>query len=97
MPLSETKNGDRFLPICTDFFLSNLATTFDRGSNPCPTALERCDHSNLINSIKKQPVIMMNREQKIQQSETRIFKAVFPDTTNHYDTLFGGHGYGTDG
>lgn len=27
---------------------------------------------------------------KIQQSETRIFKAVFPNTTNHYDTLFGG-------
>ncbi len=29
-------------------------------------------------------------EEKIQQSETRIFKAVFPNTTNHYDTLFGG-------
>lgn len=27
----------------------------------------------------------------IDQSETRIFKAVFPNTTNHYDTLFGGH------
>lgn len=32
----------------------------------------------------------MTREQKIQKSETRIFKAVFPSTTNHYDTLFGG-------
>ncbi len=29
-------------------------------------------------------------EEKIRQSETRIFKAVFPNTTNHYDTLFGG-------
>lgn len=29
-------------------------------------------------------------EEKIQASETRIFKAVFPNTTNHYDTLFGG-------
>ena len=29
-------------------------------------------------------------EDKIQQSITRIFKAVFPSTTNHYDTLFGG-------
>ncbi|HTN45964.1 MAG TPA: acyl-CoA thioesterase [Flavipsychrobacter sp.] len=29
-------------------------------------------------------------EQRISQSETRIFKAVFPNTTNHYDTLFGG-------
>lgn len=25
-----------------------------------------------------------------KNSETRIFKAVFPNTTNHYDTLFGG-------
>lgn len=26
----------------------------------------------------------------MQASETRLFKAVFPNTTNHYDTLFGG-------
>ncbi|WP_148782522.1 acyl-CoA thioesterase [Aquimarina intermedia] len=26
----------------------------------------------------------------IETSETRIFKAVFPNTTNHYETLFGG-------
>ncbi|GAA4309476.1 acyl-CoA thioesterase [Mucilaginibacter gynuensis] len=32
----------------------------------------------------------MDIEERIQQSETRIFKAVFPNTTNHYDTLFGG-------
>ncbi len=32
----------------------------------------------------------MTIEQKIKASETRIFKAVFPDLTNHYDTLFGG-------
>ncbi|OKS88230.1 acyl-CoA thioesterase [Mucilaginibacter polytrichastri] len=31
-----------------------------------------------------------NIEERIQLSETRIFKAVFPNTTNHYDTLFGG-------
>lgn len=29
-------------------------------------------------------------EERILKSETRIFKAVFPSTTNHYDTLFGG-------
>ena len=29
-------------------------------------------------------------EERIAKSETRIFKAVFPSTTNHYDTLFGG-------
>lgn len=32
----------------------------------------------------------MTIEEKIQAAETRIFKAVFPNTTNHYDTLFGG-------
>lgn len=32
----------------------------------------------------------MTTEERIGQSETRIFKAVFPNTTNHYDTLFGG-------
>tara|TARA_B100000508_G_scaffold140085_2_gene140069 strand:+ start:89664 stop:90053 length:390 start_codon:yes stop_codon:yes gene_type:complete len=29
-------------------------------------------------------------ESRIKEAETRIFKAVFPNTTNHYDTLFGG-------
>ncbi|HKO82793.1 MAG TPA: hotdog domain-containing protein [Chitinophagaceae bacterium] len=32
----------------------------------------------------------MTIEEKIKESETHIFKAVFPDATNHYDTLFGG-------
>lgn len=32
----------------------------------------------------------MQLDQRIEKSETRIFKAVFPNTTNHYDTLFGG-------
>ena len=32
----------------------------------------------------------MTVEEKIKACETRIFKAVFPNTTNHYDTLFGG-------
>lgn len=32
----------------------------------------------------------MNLEDRIKNSETRIFKAVFPGTTNHYETLFGG-------
>lgn len=27
---------------------------------------------------------------RIEQSRTSIFKVVFPNTTNHYDTLFGG-------
>ena len=32
----------------------------------------------------------MNLEERIKSSETHIFKAVFPNSTNHYDTLFGG-------
>ncbi len=32
----------------------------------------------------------MTKDERIKQSETHIFKAVFPNTTNHYDTLFGG-------
>ncbi|RAW00965.1 acyl-CoA thioesterase [Pseudochryseolinea flava] len=32
----------------------------------------------------------MTIEERIAQSTTSIFKAVFPNTTNHYDTLFGG-------
>ncbi len=29
-------------------------------------------------------------EERIKHAETHIFKAVFPNTTNHYDTLYGG-------
>ncbi|SFW38937.1 acyl-CoA thioesterase [Cellulophaga fucicola] len=32
----------------------------------------------------------MTLEERIKKSTTTIFKAVFPNTTNHYDTLFGG-------
>lgn len=32
----------------------------------------------------------MTLEERIQHAETRVFKTVFPNTTNHYDTLFGG-------
>ena len=33
---------------------------------------------------------MIDLQARIEASKTIIFKAVFPDTTNHYDTLFGG-------
>ncbi|MDC1175525.1 acyl-CoA thioesterase [Bacteriovoracaceae bacterium] len=29
-------------------------------------------------------------EERIQSSITKVTKAIFPNTTNHYDTLFGG-------
>ena len=32
----------------------------------------------------------MTLAERIENSTTSIFKAVFPNTTNHYDTLFGG-------
>ncbi len=32
----------------------------------------------------------MDLQERIEQSTTRIFKAIFPNTTNHYNTLFGG-------
>ncbi|MCF3110486.1 acyl-CoA thioesterase [Niabella sp. CC-SYL272] len=32
----------------------------------------------------------MHTEDRIAAAATRIYKAVFPNTTNHYDTLFGG-------
>jgi len=32
----------------------------------------------------------MTFEERVKLSETHIFKAVFLNTTNHYDTLFGG-------
>lgn len=33
---------------------------------------------------------MTDLQTRIANSKTTIFKAVFPNTTNHYDTLFGG-------
>ena len=32
----------------------------------------------------------MDISERIAQSKTKIYKAVFPNTVNHYDTLFGG-------
>lgn len=32
----------------------------------------------------------MTQEEKIAHSKTAVAKAIFPSTTNHYDTLFGG-------
>ncbi len=32
----------------------------------------------------------MTYEERIKQSETHTFKVVFPDTTNHHNTMFGG-------
>lgn len=33
---------------------------------------------------------MTNLQSRIAAARTSIFKVVFPNTTNHYDTLFGG-------
>lgn len=31
-----------------------------------------------------------NIDEKIKRAETHVFKVVFPDTTNHHNTMFGG-------
>lgn len=36
----------------------------------------------------------MTFPQRADASEARIFRVVFPNTTNHYDTLFGGTALG---
>ena len=32
----------------------------------------------------------MTPEEKLAQAETHVFKTVFPDSTNHHNTMFGG-------
>ncbi|MGC4231817.1 MAG: hotdog domain-containing protein [Niabella sp.] len=32
----------------------------------------------------------MTRDERMKQAETHVFKTVFPDTTNHHNTMFGG-------
>lgn len=36
----------------------------------------------------------MKLEERMQGATTTVVKAVFPNTTNHYDTLFGGQALG---
>jgi acyl-CoA hydrolase len=43
-----------------------------------------------MNNKQDFPFQNINLEQKIKAAEIRIFKVVFPNTINHYDTLFGG-------
>ncbi|MDD2982368.1 MAG: acyl-CoA thioesterase [Crocinitomicaceae bacterium] len=43
-----------------------------------------------VEGVSANQSTILTREERIQQSQTHIFKAVFPNTTNHYDTLFGG-------
>lgn len=59
---------------------------------------EEYHNQNFQNKLKRilgifyqsQNLKKMTPEEKIKLSETRVFKAVFPNTNNHYDTLFGG-------
>ncbi len=39
---------------------------------------------------KEKAVVSDELRRRMELSETHIFKAVFPNTTNHYDTLYGG-------
>lgn len=51
---------------------------------------EDCLCHQCLLSAKKEYQTMQNYQDLINSSETRVFKVVFPNTTNHYDTLFGG-------
>lgn len=44
----------------------------------------------IIGYLAKPKTPPMTLAQRIENSKTSLFKAVFPNTTNHYDTLFGG-------
>ena len=57
-----------------------------------PTSYPRTDSNEVSpnDNIQTNQSVIMTREERIKQSQTHIFKAVFPNTTNHYDTLFGG-------
>jgi acyl-CoA hydrolase len=49
-----------------------------------------CLCNTCLQKIPKLYQKMQEYASQIQAAETRIFKVVFPNTTNHYDTLFGG-------
>lgn len=80
----ECKLGSITICHCFDVPLNREETLYmsqnydDCLCNPCLVAVKQ--------NLKK----MKDLSQRIANSETRIFKVVFPNTTNHYDTLFGG-------
>jgi acyl-CoA hydrolase len=49
-----------------------------------------CLCQNCLQKTKNEYKRMQDYQERIKEAETRIFKVVFPNTTNHYDTLFGG-------
>ena len=49
------------------------------------------EHQLLIrNTVFYSKQSTMTIKERIENSKTSIFKAVFPNTINHYDTMFGG-------
>lgn len=44
----------------------------------------------MLKEKKRSDTVEKKLQKKIRQSETRVFKVVFPDTTNHHHTMFGG-------
>ena len=72
--------------LCWDIASQNL----HRRRNVCDlTALNKVPQKHWKKNCNHQ-LNYMNMEERIAGSVTRVFKAVFPNTTNHYDTLFGG-------
>jgi len=93
------QNTPKLCPHCQQIFQCNAAdvsscqcngiTLGDAAKGFIATNYSDCLCRNCLLAIKDDNNTM-TLEQRIQDSETRIFKAVFPSTTNHYDTLFGG-------
>jgi len=66
---------------CTSLTLSAAALPLIAGYG------KQCLCLNCLTYLNKHA---MDIQERIEKSTSRIFKAVFPNTTNHYDTLFGG-------
>jgi acyl-CoA hydrolase len=56
----------------------------------CSSCLKTLASSPALTHPNKNQKKRMTLEEKIEKATTRTFKAVLPNTTNHYNTLFGG-------
>ncbi len=71
--------------------INELQTTFDDClCNACLAIYQQQEMKNAVEKEKAEQKRNAEKEERIKNATTRIFKAVFPNTTNHYDTLFGG-------
>ncbi|MBU3988115.1 MAG: hypothetical protein KJ702_02230 [Gammaproteobacteria bacterium] len=78
-------------PLCPDLSLEKRVLASRPGALPSSARDLLSQQSAALHSyLCTHPEVVMDIARKIESSETRITKAVFPNTTNHYATLFGG-------